>query len=73
MIKNVPMNGSLGRGWDQNDWEEPRFPTRLLLDEYFPDKPVVLERIDGHALIVNRIALELAGVVECERSSSRGW
>ena len=51
-----------GRGWDQNDWEETSFPTRGPLDEAIPDHPVAISRIDGHALLVNTRALELAGV-----------
>ena len=57
-----PNEWVIGRGWDQNDWEVTDFPTRGLLDESFPEKPVFLERIDGHAVIVNRPALELAGL-----------
>ena len=53
-----------GRGWDQNLWEGKEFPTRDLLDKHFPDKPVVLTRIDGHAAIVNGKALELIGIDE---------
>ena len=52
----------LGRGWDQNDWEVKEFPTKKELDSLFPDTPVSLRRIDGHALIANSKALELAGV-----------
>ncbi len=51
-----------GRGWDQNDWQDKRFPTKDLLDAAFPDTPVYLTRIDGHAALVNSKALELAGV-----------
>jgi predicted amidohydrolase YtcJ len=51
-----------GRGWDQNDWEEKEFPTRQMLDEAFPDTPVLLRRIDGHAGWANSKALELAGI-----------
>jgi len=51
-----------GRGWDQNDWENKEFPTREKLDLLFPDNPVLLTRIDGHAAIVNSKALELAGI-----------
>ncbi|WP_435579511.1 amidohydrolase [Gilvibacter sp.] len=51
-----------GRGWDQNDWEVKEFPTKELLDDVFPDVPVALRRIDGHALWVNSKALELAGI-----------
>ena len=48
-----------GRGWDQNDWSVPVFPDREALDELFPHRPVALQRIDGHAVIANRHALEL--------------
>lgn len=51
-----------GRGWDQNDWEVQEFPDRKMLDEHFPDIPVLLRRIDGHAAWVNTRALELAGI-----------
>jgi len=51
-----------GRGWDQNDWEGGSFPDKFLLDTFFPDTPVLLKRIDGHAAWVNSKALEIAGV-----------
>ncbi len=51
-----------GYGWDQNDWAIKRFPTNEKLDEIFPDRPVYLERVDGHAIIANSKALELAGI-----------
>jgi predicted amidohydrolase YtcJ len=47
----------IGRGWDQNDWPEKRFPTAADLDVAFPDRPVWLERIDGHAGWANSAAL----------------
>ena len=52
----------IGRGWDQNDWTNKTFPINKLLNESFPDKPVVLRRIDGHAYLVNDYALYLAGI-----------
>ncbi len=52
----------IGRGWDQNKWENKSFPTKKMLDSLFPDTPVALRRIDGHALLVNSKALELAGI-----------
>ena len=52
----------LGRGWDQNDWNIKTFPTNSILNETFPNKPVVLRRIDGHAYLVNDSALRLAGI-----------
>jgi Predicted metal-dependent hydrolase with the TIM-barrel fold len=51
-----------GRGWDQNDWPEKEFPTNEALNTLFPDRPVLLRRIDGHAAIANQKALEMAGV-----------
>ncbi|RIV46925.1 amidohydrolase [Flagellimonas pelagia] len=60
--KERPSDFIRGRGWDQNDWEEKEFPTKDKLDELFPDTPVALRRIDGHALLVNQKALDLAGI-----------
>ncbi|MEP2937020.1 MAG: amidohydrolase [Gilvibacter sp.] len=51
-----------GRGWDQNDWEVKEFPTKEDLDALFPDTPVALRRIDGHALWVNSKALALTSI-----------
>lgn len=51
-----------GRGWDQNDWPEKTFPTKEKLDAAFPNVPVALMRVDGHALLVNSKALRLAQV-----------
>lgn len=58
--KNVPY--ITGRGWDQNDWEIKEFPTKDKLDELFPDTPVAVRRIDGHALLANQAAIDLTGV-----------
>ncbi|WP_321369785.1 amidohydrolase [uncultured Draconibacterium sp.] len=52
----------LGRSWDQNDWEDTRFPDKSKLDELFPDTPVYLIRVDGHAGWCNSKALELAEI-----------
>lgn len=57
-----PKDFIIGRGWDQNDWEVKEYPTKKELDELFPDIPVVLRRIDGHAMLVNQKALDLAGI-----------
>ncbi len=51
-----------GRGWDQNDWVEKEFPTKELLDAKFPNTPVVLTRIDGHAILCNQAALNMGKV-----------
>jgi len=57
-----PANFIRGRGWDQNDWEVKEFPTKEALDKLFPDTPVALERVDGHAYLVNQKALDMAGI-----------
>ncbi len=46
-----------GRGWDQNDWPEQAFPTAADLDAAFPDRPIWLRRVDGHAGWANSAAL----------------
>lgn len=51
----------LGRGWDQNDWPEKVFPTAADLDQAFPNRPVYLTRVDGHAAWANTAAMKLAG------------
>jgi len=51
-----------GRGWDQNDWEVKEFPVKDTLDELFPDIPVAVTRIDGHAMLVNQAALDKAKI-----------
>ncbi|WP_150451591.1 amidohydrolase [Arenibacter lacus] len=57
----------LGRGWDQNNWEVKEFPTKEVLDQLFPDTPVSLRRIDGHALLANQKALDLAGITKATK------
>ncbi|HET7612801.1 MAG TPA: amidohydrolase family protein, partial [Gemmatimonadaceae bacterium] len=56
-----------GRGWDQNRWPVKEFPTHEALSRAFPNNPVVLDRIDGHALLANARAMELAHVTAATR------
>jgi len=58
----APMQWLYGRGWDQNDWEVKEFPNKAELDKLFPDRPVFLKRIDGHAALVNQKGLDLMGI-----------
>jgi len=51
-----------GRGWDQNDWAVKTYPDKRVLDSLFPDRPVFLKRIDGHAALANQKALDMAGI-----------
>ena len=60
--KNKELRAILGRGWDQNDWNDKSLPNKSKLDSLFPDIPVALRRIDGHALLVNQKALDMAGI-----------
>ena len=61
-----------GRGWDQNDWADTRFPTHNALSRAVPDHAVVLGRIDGHALLANAKAMQLAGVTKATRDPDGG-
>lgn len=54
----------IGNGWDQNDWAVKKYPTKAILDTYFPNIPVVLNRVDGHAMLVNSCALALAKITK---------
>ena len=62
--KTHPDGWLTGRGWDQNDWADKQFPTKEKLDQLFPNRPVLLERIDGHASIANQSALNAAGITK---------
>ncbi len=57
-----------GRGWDQTRWAGQAFPTAADLDEAFPERPVWLERVDGHAGWANSAALARA-----EKDLSGEW
>ena len=52
----------LGRGWDQNLWADKSFPNNARLNVLFPDRPVLLQRVDGHAAVVNQTALDRVGL-----------
>ncbi len=60
--KTAPMEWLYGRGWDQNDWDIKEFPSKEQLDSLYPDRPVFLKRIDGHAALANQKALDLAKI-----------
>jgi predicted amidohydrolase YtcJ len=62
--KTHPDGWIIGRGWDQNDWINKQFPSKERLDALFPNRPVLLERIDGHASIANQSALNAAGITK---------
>ena len=63
VAKNTPEGETIyGRGWIETHWPEKRFPNRYDLDEVTTLHPVILERADGHAVVVNSKALELSNI-----------
>ena len=61
-----------GRGWDQNRWGDTRFPSHDKLSAALPNNPVILGRVDGHAIYVNRKAMELAGITAATKDPEGG-
>lgn len=51
-----------GRGWDHTLWATDSFPDNKELNELFPNKPLLIRRVDGHAALANAKALEIAGI-----------
>ena len=62
----------IGRGWNQELWPDKRFPTAADLDAVVPDRPVVLGRVDGHALVANSAAMKAAGVTPATTAPAGG-
>jgi len=60
----------VGRGWDQNLWSDKKFPDKTELDLLYPSRPVMLIRIDGHAVLANQEALNRAGIFKSHRFRS---
>jgi len=67
-----PGEWILGRGWDQNLWPDRKFPTHEALSRAVPDHPVVLTRVDGHAVLANEMALKAARVTAATRDPEGG-
>ena len=63
----------IGRGWIDKVWPEKRFPSRWDIDSFSPDNPVILERADGHAVVVNSVVLELAGIDKSTQDPQGGF
>ncbi len=62
----------VGFGWNQEMWAEKRFPTSADLDAVVSDRPVVLERVDGHAVVANSAALKAAGITAATQAPPGG-
>ena len=67
-----PGEWIVGRGWDQNLWPDKKFPTHDALSRALPNNPVVLTRIDGHAMVANAMAMRAAGVTASTRDPDGG-
>ena len=62
VAQTEPGKWITGRGWIETFWKPPTFPTREDLDKIAPNNPILLERADGHAAVVNSAALKIAGI-----------
>lgn len=70
--KNPDRRWIIGRGWNQEKWGLGRFPTAADLDAAVSDRPVWLERVDGHAGWANSRAMQIAGVTAASKSPPGG-
>ena len=71
--KDVPAGTWItGRGWDQNDWGDTRFPSHEALSRAVPNHPVYLTRVDGHAALVNAAAMKAAGLTTATQDPTGG-
>ena len=67
-----PGEWILGRSWDQNDWPDKAWPTHDTLTAAAPNNPVYLTRVDGHAALVNKAAMDAAGLSRATRDPDGG-
>lgn len=65
--KTHPDGWLIGNGWDQNDWADKSFPTNEQLNKLFPNRPVFLNRIDGHAAVANQKAFDEASIKQVQK------
>ena len=70
--RNPTTRWIVGFGWNQEFWPDKRFPTAADLDAVVSDRPVVLERVDGHAIVVNSAAMKAAGVTAATQAPAGG-
>jgi predicted amidohydrolase YtcJ len=69
---NPTLPWIIGRGWNQELWTDKRFPTNADLDGIVKDRPVWLERVDGHASVANSAAMAAAGVTDATPAPNGG-
>jgi predicted amidohydrolase YtcJ len=73
LSKQNPGDWVIGRGWIDKLWPEKRFPNKHDLDAFSPDNPIVLERADGHAVVVNSLVLKLAKIDKNTKDPQGGF
>ena len=73
LLKQNPGEWVIGRGWIDKVWPEKRFPNKQDLDAFSPDNPIVLERADGHAVVVNSLVLKLASIDSTTKDPQGGF
>ena len=73
LSKKNPGDWVIGRGWIDKLWPEKRFPNKYDLDAFSPDNPIVLERADGHAVVVNSLVLKLAKIDKNTKDPQGGF
>ena len=73
LLKQNPGDWVIGRGWIDKLWPEKRFPNKYDLDAFSPDNPIVLERADGHAVVVNSLVLKLAKIDKDTKDPQGGF
>lgn len=72
VAESKPGQWILGRGWDQNKWPSKEFPVHDKLSRVSADNPVYLVRVDGHAALANKKALDLAGITKNTKDPDGG-
>ena len=72
LSKNPNSALLIGRGWIEKNWSNKAFPTRLDLDSISKEIPIILERADGHAVVVNSVALQQANITSTTKNPSGG-
>ncbi|WP_157220263.1 amidohydrolase [Flavisphingomonas formosensis] len=70
--RNPTLRWIIGSGWNQERWGLGRFPTAVDIDAVVPDKPVWLERVDGHAGLANSAAMAAAGIAAATAAPTGG-
>ncbi|NBW98144.1 hypothetical protein EBR03_01095 [bacterium] len=70
LAQKIPVERVVGFGWDQTLWNDQKFPTRDFLDQISRKIPIILYRVDGHAVWINSVAHRLAGLSKAESNGS---